>query len=202
MSLKNNLLFLLILFCCSHCTVSKIYPVEYYNENKDDLHALQGLYTKATEKMQVAIAFSDLDFHKLSIEFKTDTVKYVYDFSYGESRVNDSVSKFGFDTTLVQQIIKTMHTIKCSWINTLDYYFEGNKKMLLFMSVVVRQFSPLPLLQKRKYYLFNFYEQPQYYDEKGRLLDKKKLTRLRKVNNEIFWRITDKVCYTVSGKFR
>lgn len=200
--LKNSLLAILLLFCFSRCTVSKIYPVEYYTQNKDELHLLQGLFSKATEKKQIAIAFSDIDFHKLSIEFKTDTVKYIYDFSYGENRVNDSLAKFGLDTVLLQKIITTMHSIKCSWINTLDYYFEGSKKILLFMSAPVRQFSLLPLLQKRKYYLFNFYEQPQYYDEQGRLLDKKTLIRLRKVNNEVFWRITDKVCYTISGKFR
>ena len=76
------------------------------------------------------------------------------------------------------------------------------KKLLLFVSVPVKQFSLFPTFQKSKYYLFNFYKQPQYYDEEGRLLDKKKLSRLRKVNNEVFLRITDKVCYTVAGKFR
>jgi hypothetical protein len=48
------------------------------------------------------------------------------------------------------------------------------------MSAPVKQFSLFPLLQKRKYYLFHFYEQPQYYDEEGRLLEKKKLKKVKK----------------------
>jgi hypothetical protein len=163
---------------------------------------MQDLYYKATQQKLLAIAFYDLDFNDISLELKTDTVRYIYDFYYGEKRINDSLYKFGYDTSLVQQLIKDMRTIGCSWINTLDYYVDGNKKLLLFMSAPVKQFSLIPALQKRKYYLFNFYEQPQYYDEQGRLLDKRSVRRLRKVNSEVFRRITDKVCYTVSGKFR
>ena len=84
----------------------------------------------------------------------------------------------------------------------LDYYVDGKKQYLVFMSVPVKQFSLFPVLQKNKYYLFNFYAQPQYYDEQGRLLDKKKLQQLRKINSEVFRRINEKVCYTISGKFR
>ena len=198
--LKSSLLFFGVYF--SSCTVSKIYPVEFYEQNRETLHDMEYLYTKVSGNGQIAVVFSDLEFNRLSMEFKTDTVKYIYDFKYNESRLNDSLYKFGYDTSLVQKMIADMRKIKCTWINTLDYYIEGSKKMLLFMSVPVKQVSLLPVFQKKKYYLFNFYRQPQYYDEAGRLLDKKKLTRLRKVNNEIFWRINDKVCYTVSGKFR
>ena len=200
--LKNSLLLLLVTFYFTACTVSKIYPVAYYEQNKETLHDIEQLYAQAAGKGQLALVFADMDFTKLSLEFRTDTVRYIYDFNYREAWVNDSLYKFGYDTSLVQKIITDMRTIKCTWINTLDYYVEGNKKLLLFVSVPVKQFSLFPTFQKSKYYLFNFYKQPQYYDEEGRLLDKKKLSRLRKVNNEVFLRITDKVCYTVAGKFR
>ncbi len=200
--LKNSLLLLFAAFYFTACTVSKIYPVAYYEQNKETLHDIEQLYTKVSPKGKIALVFADLDFTKLSMEFRTDTVRYIYDFNYREARVNDSLNKFGYDTSLVQKIITDMRTIKCTWINTLDYYVDGSKKLLLFVSVPVRQFSMIPRFQKSKYYLFNFYRQPQYYDAEGRLLDKKKLSRLRKVNNEVFWRITDKVCYTVAGKFR
>ena len=57
-------------------------------------------------------------------------------------------------------------------------------------------------LSKRKYYTLTFYKQPQYFDAEGRLLDKKNRKKLRIVNNEIFWRINDRVCYTISNHFR
>jgi hypothetical protein len=200
--LKSSLLFTVPVILFFSCTVSRVYPLEYYEQNKETMHDIEDLYKRATSDNLIAVAFSDLDFNAISLEFKTDTVRYIYDFHYNESRVNDSLVKFGYDTVLVQRIIADMRKIKCSWVNTLDYYVDGNKKRLLFLSAPVKQFSILPAFQKRKYYLFNFYRQPQYYDAAGRLLDKKRVRRLRKINNEVFFRINDKVCYTVSEKFR
>lgn len=201
---KQNYIFILLIASAGFvsCTVSKTYPKEYYEQNRAMMHEMEAQYDKITKQKLIAVAFYDLDFNDLSIEMKTDTVRYIYDFKYGEKRISDSLLKFGYDTTLTLQLINNMRAIGCSWINTLDYYTDGNKKLLLFMSAPVKQFSLIPVLQKRKYYLFHFYEQPQYYDEEGRLLEKRKLRQLRKINSEVFWRINDKVCYTVSGKFR
>jgi hypothetical protein len=201
-NLRTSLIFCVAMISLSSCTVSKTYPIEYYNQHRETMEEMQELYNKATQQKLLAIAFYDLDFNDISLELKTDTVRYIYDFYYGEKRINDSLFKFGYDTVLVHQLIKNMREIGCTWINTLDYYVDGNKRLLLFMSAPVKQFSLLPIFQKRKYYLFNFYAQPQYYDEQGRLLDKRTVRRIRKVSGEVFWRITDKVCYTVSGKFR
>ena len=199
---KQNFIFLIASVSFVSCTVSKTYPKEYYDQHRATLHEMEAQYDKITKQKLIAVAFYDLDFNDLSIEMKTDTVRHIYDFKYGEKRINDSLLKFGYDTTITLQLIKNMRSIGCTWINTLDYYTDGKKKLLLFMSAPVKQFSLVPLLQKRKYYLFHFYEQSQYYDDEGRLLEKRKLRQLRKVNSEVFWRISDKVCYTISGKFR
>jgi hypothetical protein len=53
-----------------------------------------------------------------------------------------------------------------------------------------------------KYYILTYFQQPQYFDAEGRLLERRKLRRLRKINGDIFKRINDKVCYTVSARFR
>ena len=202
MSKKQYFLLILVAMLGVSCTVSRIYPKEYYEQHKTTLHQTEDLYKKATEGKTLAIAFTDLDFTPLSLELKTDTVRYIYDFNLGESRINDSLYKFGYDSSIVQTIITNMRTMRSTWINTLGYRTEGRERRLVFISAPVKQFSLIPLLQKRKYYLFHFYSQPQYYDEQGRLLERRRLRQLRKVNNEIFWRINDKVCYTVSGKFR
>ena len=186
----------------SSCTVSKIYPKEYYQQNKITMEEMETQYGAITKENLLAVAFNDLSFNELSVELKTDTVRYIYDFVYEEPRMYDSVAKFGYDTGLFRQLISNMRRIRCSWINTMDYYVDGKKQLLLFMSAPVKQITLFPAFRKRKYYLFNFYQQPQYYDAAGRLLDKRRLRRLRKINSEVFYRITDKVCYTVSGKFR
>lgn len=200
-SLKVVLIFCVAMILLS-CSVSKTYPKEYYAQHKTTMEEMELLYANITKEKLIAVAFYDLEFNDISLEFKTDTVRYIYDFNYDEKRMNDSLFKFGYDTTLVQRLIKNMRTIGCSWINTLDYYVDGNKRLLLFMSSPVKQITLVPFLRKRKYYLFNFYAQPQYYDEQGLLLDKRTVRRIRKVSGEVFRRITDKVCYTVSGKFR
>jgi hypothetical protein len=184
------------------CTISRVYPKDYYEQHKTVLHQTEDLYKQATQRQSLAIAFTDLDFTDITLELKTDTIRYIYDFTTGEPRMNDSLYKFGYDSSLVNTIIKNMQALRSTWINTLGYYVDGKERRLIFISAPVKQFSFFPLLQKRKYYLFHFYSQPQYYDEQGRLLDRRRLRQLRKVNNEIFWRINDKVCYTISGKFR
>jgi len=47
-----------------------------------------------------------------------------------------------------------------------------------------------------------YFAQPQYFDREGRLMAGKELHKLTQLNNEIFRRINDKVCYTVSEKSR
>lgn len=203
MNRRNDIfIFLIASISFVSCTVSKTYPKEYYEQHRVKMHEMEKQYGKITGQKLISLAFMDLDYNDISLEMKTDTVRYIYEFKYGEKRINDSLLKYGYDTILTQHLIKNMRSIGCSWINTLDYYADGKKKLLIFMSAPVKQVSFFPLLQKRKYYLFHFYEQPQYYDEEGRLLEKRKLRKLRKVSGEVFWRINDKVCYTVSEKFR
>lgn len=198
MSKILNILFFVLIFCTS-CSVSKTYPKKYYAENEKVLLEIKDIYSQINVNKRLAIAFNDWHFDNLSLELKTDSIRYIYDFSFGEARINDTLRKFGFDTSLVQTMIRDMQKVKCTWINTLDFYVDRQRNSLFFMAVNAKRFV---FNLKTKYYLFNFYKQPQYYDEKGRLLQRKKLKELRKINSEVFWRINDKVCYTISSKFR
>jgi hypothetical protein len=195
----SNYCFYICLVLCTACGVNKIYPKEYYSQNKAILYEIQKTFTAITKHKSIAIAFTDWQYDNVSIELKTDTVRYIFDFNYGEARIKDTLQKFGYNGALVQNMLANMKKIKCTWINSLDYYVDNKPNTLLFMAINAKRFA---FNLKSTYYLFNFYEQPQYYDEEGRLLNKKTLRKLRKVNNEIFYRITDKVCYTISSKFR
>lgn len=53
-----------------------------------------------------------------------------------------------------------------------------------------------------KYFIFTYFAQPQYFDREVMLMAGKELRKLTQLNNEIFRRINDKVCYTVSEKSR
>jgi len=193
---------ILLIVLLSGCTVSKLYPEKYYTENKVQLHQTEEMYRTATHEKSFAAGFTSLDFSSVSIELKTDTVRYIFDFTLGDKNMSDTLHKFGYDTAVIQRIISNMRAVKSTWINKLDYYVDGKEKTLSFLSIPVKQVSLFPLFQKRKYYVYTFYDQPQAYDSQGRLLDKKQSRRLRKVNGQHFLRINDRVSYTISGKFR
>jgi hypothetical protein len=200
--MKQFTVIILVIVMMVGCTISKVYPVKYYAEHKELLHKTEALYNAANNQKSFAFGFTSLDFSSLSIELKTDTVRYIFDFSVGDKNMNDTLYKFGYDTAIIQQVISNMQSVGSTWINKLDYYVDGSRKTLSLLSIPVKQFSLFPLLQKRKYYVYTFYNQPQAYDSLGRLLDKKLTRRLRKVNGQHFLRINDRVSYTISGKFR
>jgi hypothetical protein len=77
---------------------------------------------------------------------------------------------------------------------------DEKKQTLIFISVkpVVNQ-SPFVY---KKYFILSYFNQKQYFDEDGRLLIKRKLKKIHKINGDIFWRINDRVCYTTSERYR
>ena len=93
-----------------------------------------------------------------------------------------------------------MRTRECTWIDNLDYYTETNKHSLIYISLWPRRFNS-PFVNK-KYYILTYFQQPQYFDSEGRLLVGRRLRRIRKINGDVYHRINDRVCYTISDRFR
>lgn len=196
-----NLIFGCLCACILHsCSTQGKFAQQYYKENEATITRIEQTYTTVYRSKPLAAEFSDAAFEHVRLEMKTDSLRYIYEFNFNDHFLKDSLFKYGYDTTAAIKMLSDMKRIKCTWINTLDYYVDGSKKILVFMSIRPKEldipFSP------RKYFILTFYKQPQYYDEEGRLLDKRNLRRIRKVNNEQFWRINDRVCYTLSDKFR
>ncbi len=134
------------------------------------------------------------------MELITDSLTYIYDFDVNEKRLSDTLYKFGFETDSILSIIASMQKINCTWINNFDYYVNDNERRLIFISIkpVVIRYP----LSPPKYYIIAYFERPQTFDEKGRLLDGRRATRLRKLNGQVFRKITDRVCYTIAEKYR
>lgn len=187
-------------FSFSYCTPPRNFPVNYYKENEQLIHTVNLQYQALYEKKPFAAEFTGKNFDIVSLELKTDTLRYIYEFLLNDPALKDTLFHFGYDSSSVLELVNNMRKIKCAWINNLDYYIDGNKRLLTFFSIKHKALN-IPFSPK-KYFILTIYEQPQYYDDQGRLLDKRDIRRLRKVNNEIFWRINDKVCYTLSARFR
>ena len=182
------------------CSVSSNFPQKYYQENESTINALEKEYNAIYPRLPFAVAFTDVEFNHLRLELKRDSLRYIYEFDITDPAMRDSIKSFGYQLSPVLQMIEDMRRIKCTWINVMDQYIDSSRTLLVYMAIRPREldvpFSP------KKYFILTFYRQPQYYDEQGRLLDKRNLRRLRKVNNEQFWRINDRVCYTLSDTFR
>ncbi len=181
------------------CSPKQI-TTHYYEENEDSLVQIEHTYRALYAIKPFSVEFTDRAFDNISIEIITDSIKYIYGFGVNEPRLRDTLSKYGVPVTGVTEMIKKMRSIKCIWINMLDYYTGNQQNTLVFMSI---RNLPVQLpFSTEKYYILTFFSQPQYYDSEGRLLAGRSLRRLRRINDEIFRRINDKVCYTVSGRFR
>ena len=191
--------YIVVLMLCVSCKVSKSFPLKYYTKNEATLQKIQKLYDTANKPNNIAIAFTNWGLTDISLELKTEAIHYIYEFNYKEKRLIDTLQKFGYKASTTVNLINEMQKIKCTWVNTLEYYVDGKKYNLLCIAIHAKRFI---FNQKTKYYVLHFYKQPQYYNEQGKLLNKRKLKQLRKINAETFVRINDKVCYTISSKFR
>jgi hypothetical protein len=185
----------LALVSCATTNIKK-----YYSENKTALDSISQTYRQQYEKGSFSILFTDKSFEHVSVEITTDTIKYIYEFEMNEKRMGDTLTKYHLPVNELESLIAAMKSVKCSWISNLDYYEDENKNSLVYMSVRSKSWS-FPLIDK-KYYILTYYSQPQYYDNEGRLLDRRQRRRLRRINKDIFYRINDKVCYTISNLFR
>ncbi|MDB5199303.1 MAG: hypothetical protein JWO92_1266 [Chitinophagaceae bacterium] len=186
----------MLLYSCTPTTnISK-----YYFENGKLLDSIQESYKQQYKQRPFSIEFTDKTFKNISIEIFTDTLKYIYEFSTSEDRMKDTLLKYHLSVTDINKLISQMASVHCTWINNLDYYVAGRKEFLVFMSMRAKPFN-FPFTNK-KYYILTYFLQPQYYDVEGRLLDHKFRKKIRKINEDIFRRITDKVAYTISDRFR
>ena len=173
---------------------------KYYYQNEKVLDRIEETYKKLNQQRPFTIAFTDRQFTNLSFEIITDTLNYIYQFDINAPGLTDTLVAYHFQAARVVELIQLMRSIRCIWINKLDYYVDEKKNTLIFMSI-----KPVALkapFSYQKYYTLTYYPQPQYFDSTGQLLDKRRLSRLRKINGEIFKRINDKVCYAISGDFR
>ncbi|MBA3675070.1 MAG: hypothetical protein H0W75_08995 [Chitinophagaceae bacterium] len=181
------------------CTATKSIS-NYYLENKQTLDKIQESYKTQYSHRPFSIGFTDKNFNNISIEIFTDTLKYIYEFAVAEKRIKDTLVKYHLSPTGIDKLVSEMAKVHCIWINNLEYYVEEKKENLVFMSIREKGFN-VPFTNK-KYYILTYFTQPQYYDSEGRLLDRRSRRSIRKINEDVFKRITDKVAYTKSDRFR
>ena len=164
------------------------------------MNHIEHQYKEQYKKSPFSLEYSDRNFKNISVEIVTDSIKLIYNFNRFESKMDDSLKKYKLNEYAVDNLLDSMKKIGCIWLSKLDYYVAGKKNLLVFMSIREKRFH-IPLT-KHKYYILAYFEQPQYYDNKEVLLNRRQQRIARKIHGDIFKRITDKVAYTISDRFR
>jgi hypothetical protein len=180
------------------CTSLNI--TNYYHKHQYTLDGMARVYQTAWHNRHFSIEFTDRTFNQVSLELDTDTLTYIYEFTAGESRMQDTILKYGYDSAAIDNLILNMRSMECTWINDLDYYTDTTRHSLVYISLWPKTFN-LPFANK-KYFILTYFSQPQYFDPEGNLMTGRRLRHIRKINGETFKKINDKVCYTISAQFR
>ncbi len=182
------------------CTSQKKMSSKYYFQHEKGITNIEQSYKALYAERPFSIGFNDKNFNYISIEIITDSLKYIYEFDTHDTRLKDTLTKYHLSVDGITNLVAQMRTLHCTWINNLDYYVADKKSKLVFMAM--RPVSIQTPFGSEKYFILTFYTQPQYFDSEGRLLANRRAERLRKIDGEVFHRINDKVCYTISERFR
>jgi hypothetical protein len=187
-----------LLFTASCST--KIISTNIYQEQKENLDKIESRYEKLNPTNHFSLAFTDTKFNIVSLEMITDTLTRIYEFNINERRLTDTLIKYNYDTAGIYFLIRKMKETKVTWINSFDYYVNDLPQQLIILSikpVTVRYiFSP------PKYVALAYFRTTQFFDEKGRLLDGRRTKQFRKIKGQVFYKITDRICYTITDKYR
>jgi len=192
-----------ILITYSLLTVScstKIISNNYYQEQKGTVDSIEGRYEKLNAIKPFALAFTDKDLEIVSIELISDTITRIYEFNTDEQRLADTLLKYNYDTSGIYYLIRKMQQTKVTWINNVDYYVNDQPQQLIYLSI--KPVTIRYLFSPPKYIALGYFRTPQSFDEKGRLLDNRRTKRIRKIKGQVFYRITDRICYTITDKYR
>jgi hypothetical protein len=195
----------ILILCCAigllcSCASRKVFTTHYYHEHEKTLTVIEQNFKKLYEQKHFSVGFTDRSFNYVSLEVITDSIKYIYEFEINEPRFQDTLTKYNLPAKGITELVTLMKSIQCLWINNLDYYSNNQKRSLVFMSI--RQVAVHLPFTSEKYYILTFYSQPQYFDSEGRLLANRRVRKLRKINDDVFRRVNDKVAYTISERFR
>lgn len=198
--LKQIMVMILASALLFSCVSRKVFSTHYYTENEKALTEIEQQFRELARHKKFSIAFTDRAFNFISLELHTDSIRYIYSFDIREQRLQDTLFKYGLPVTGMMELIYTMRSIQCIWIDDFTYYSNNQPHSLVFMSIRHIAFH-LPF-QNEKYYILTFFAQPQYFDSEGRLLANRQVRKLRRINDDIFRRVNDKVAYTISERFR
>ncbi len=199
----KNIVYICLFFISSlqvSCSYSKAFTKKYYSKNEEQLQLINTNFKKLYKGHPFSLELKDKQLQTIGLEIHTDTVRYIYTFQLDEPYLLDTLVKYKLDVKIVSELINAMQKTGCTWVSNIDYYENYEKKYLLFMSVRSKRLEAF--LKPEKYYTLIFFEEPQPYDTKGRLIDKADKKNNRRINDQVFHKVTEKVFYAITDNYR
>jgi hypothetical protein len=184
---------------CS-CVATNNFTTKYYQENEKMLHSIKDRFQAAYAKKPFTLEFNDIEFRNIAFEVLSDTLRHIYHFDLNETNLVDTLERYGYNAAVIANLITDMQAIRCTWISQVSYFENREPKSMVFISI--RHNKLKSLLNSEKYYALAFFNERQFFDRKGRLTDKSEKRRMREINGTYFYKLTDRVCYAVTGNFR
>ena len=196
----NHIIIFVLTCAVLSCSFSKKFTKNYYRDNEATLESIRMRYKALFDKSPFSLELKDKQLNRIGLEIHTDSVRYIYTFRTDEPYLLDTLYKYNYDVKAISELIDDMQRAHCTWITHLDYYEKRRRKFLVFLSVRDKKLNAF--LRPEKYFTLAFFDEPQVYDEKGRLMDNEFPEQERKINGSVFRRINDKVFFALSTKFR
>lgn len=199
-SIRYIIPFLFVCSIVSCSTPGKNFATRYYNENKEMLDSIRNRFRSYYAIKPFHLQFEDRNFRYISFEMLTDSSRHIYGFDLLENDFADTLEKYQYPAAEIIGLAADMRLIHCTWISKLDYYENRQQKSLVFISM--RNSHLNSFLNGEKYYALAFFNDRQFFDKHGRLTDKSERRRMREINGQVFHKITDRICYAITGNFR
>ena len=190
---------LTVLLLTSSCS-TRIISNKYYQEQRETVDSIESRYEKLNALKPFAIAFTDKELNIISLEMISDTLTRIYEFNTYDQRLADTLLKYNYDSAGVYYLIRKMQQTKVTWINSVDYYVNDRPQQLIYLSI--KPITIRYIFSPPKYIALGYFRTAQSFDEKGRLLDNRRTKRIRKIKGQVFYKITDRICYTITEKYR
>ncbi len=195
---RHIVLSFILIIGMSSC--SPKFTATYYRKNSETVNSIHAQYQKLYAEKPFSVEFKDKTFNYISLEIIKDTIRYIYKFRLDESYLADTLKKYEFNTPGMFSLLNDMRSIKCTWINKMDFYVNRKKESMIYLSVREKRLDSW--MKPEKYYTIAFFNQPQQFDERGRVKATARSAQPMKINNAIYWKITDRICYAITEHFR
>lgn len=197
--MRNTILFMIVLgmliFSCSPRNIA-----DHYYRNKANLDSIHENYKTLIHENVFTLFFKERSYRSITLEIFTDSLKYIYYFKTNEPGLYDTLVKYKIRPENFYLLMNEMIRVRSLWVAKLDYYIRSKKEDLIYISFRSR---PLWFLfTPQKYFMINWFQTPQHYNERGILLNELSKSTPRELNDRISHRINDTVAYRISNRFR